>query len=377
VNQTYSCGNCGAPIAYGQGFCINCGMRLLWGTQQMTPPPFGYQYPNPQQMWGQQQPQYNQQFNFGGNRGAVPQQKKTSTGITLMIVTVFLVFTFVGIALVTNGEFFTDLSGNQSGDVPPASSTPPQTLSPAVTSPPATSPVVTSFKANPSAITEGQTAMLSWDISGATSVSIDQGIGDIALYGTREVSPAVNTTYTITASNVADSVTASATITVAPTVPPVISDFTASPNSIKAGQSATLQWNITRASSAAIDQGIGNVSASGTQTVSPTATTTYTLTANNDIGSVTATATITVTGVVVRAPVINHFTASPATVDLGQPSVLSWDISGATSISISGLGVFPLVASPIVYPSVTTTYTLTATNSAGSVTASTMVTVNQ
>ena len=246
---------------------------------------------------------------------------------------------------------------------------------PDVTSPPATSPVVTLFAANPSAITEGQTAKLSWDISGATSVSIDQGIGDVALYGTREVSPAANTTYTITANNAIGSVTASTTVTVTPTVPPVISGFTASPNSIKAGQSATLQWNITKASSVAIDQGIGTVSASGTQTVSPTATTIYTLTANNSIGSVTASATITVTGVVASPPVINYFTASPTTVDAGQPSVLNWNVTGATSVSIPGLGTVPLAASPIVLPEATTTYTLTATNSAGSVTATATVTV--
>jgi hypothetical protein len=43
-----------------------------------------------------------------------------------------------------------------------------------------------------------------------------------------------------------------------------------------------------------IDQGIGSVSASGSQTVSPTSTTTYTLTATNAGGTVTASCTVTI-----------------------------------------------------------------------------------
>jgi hypothetical protein len=43
-----------------------------------------------------------------------------------------------------------------------------------------------------------------------------------------------------------------------------------------------------------IDQGIGTVATSGTRTVNPTATTTYTVTASNVTGSATATATLTV-----------------------------------------------------------------------------------
>jgi hypothetical protein len=68
-----------------------------------------------------------------------------------------------------------------------------------------------------------------------------------------------------------------------------------SPASISSGQSATLSWNATNATTVAINQGIGPVAASGTRSVSPTATTTYTITATSSAGSVTATATLAVT----------------------------------------------------------------------------------
>jgi len=77
-------------------------------------------------------------------------------------------------------------------------------------------------------------------------------------------------------------------------VPPTAT-LTASPASITSGQSATLSWNATNASSVTINQGIGAVAASGTRSVTPAATTAYTLTATNATGTVTAQTTVTVT----------------------------------------------------------------------------------
>src|SRR5262249_16349908 len=65
---------------------------------------------------------------------------------------------------------------------------------------------------------------------------------------------------------------------------PVIASFTASPNSIQAGQSATLNWSVTGATTLSISPGVGTVTGTSV-TVSPSATTTYTLTATNSGGS--------------------------------------------------------------------------------------------
>ena len=80
-----------------------------------------------------------------------------------------------------------------------------------------------------------------------------------------------------------------------PPAVPIINSFSASPTTITAGESSTLSWSVTDATSVTIDNAIGSVALTGTTTVNPTTTTTYTLTATNSAGSVTATTTVTVT----------------------------------------------------------------------------------
>ncbi len=75
-------------------------------------------------------------------------------------------------------------------------------------------PIINSFLANPTSITVGESSNLSWSVTDATSVTIDNGIGSVALTGTTAVNPTATTTYTLTATNVAGSVTASVTVTV-------------------------------------------------------------------------------------------------------------------------------------------------------------------
>jgi len=77
-----------------------------------------------------------------------------------------------------------------------------------------TTPIINSFLANPATITVGESSTLSWSVTDATTVAIDQSVGSVASTGTTAVSPATSTTYTLTATNVAGSVTASVTVTV-------------------------------------------------------------------------------------------------------------------------------------------------------------------
>ncbi len=80
-------------------------------------------------------------------------------------------------------------------------------------------PVISSFTATSSTITVGQSSTLAWTVTGADSVSIDQGIGSVLATSTRTVSPATTTTYTITARKAGlASVTRAVTVTVNPVV---------------------------------------------------------------------------------------------------------------------------------------------------------------
>ncbi|MGA3045047.1 MAG: hypothetical protein ABSD67_00365 [Terracidiphilus sp.] len=238
---------------------------------------------------------------------------------------------------------------------------------------------ITSFTANPTMVVLGSSSTLSWTTTGATSVTVSPGnFTSTSASGSTTVSPTVETTYTLSAMNAAGSIAATVTVNVAvPVSAPTITSFTAIPTSINSGSSSTLSWVTNGATSIAITPGaFTSTSASGSTTVSPTATTTYTLTATNAGGSTTATATVTVT-VPMNAPTISSFTASPASINSGSSSTLSWVTTGATSIAITP-GAFTSTSassSTTVSPTATTTYTLTATNAAGSVTATATVTV--
>ena len=225
-------------------------------------------------------------------------------------------------------------------------------------------PVITSFAASPATIAKGQSATLSLSATGATTLSINQGIGSVS-GNARKVSPTTTTTYVLTATNAGGSTTASATVTIPK--PPTISKFTATPAAVLAGQASQLAWTNTGATMVTLDQGIGAVTGTG-YAVHPSVTTTYTLTAINVSGSLTAKVTV-----IVGAPVINNFWATTTTAGPGIPGTLQWSTTGATSLTIDH-GVGTVTGSSVaVSPTATTTYKLTATNAAGSASATAVV----
>ena len=74
-------------------------------------------------------------------------------------------------------------------------------------------PTITSFVAAPMVITPGGSSTLSWTVDGATSLSLDPGIG--AITGDHvAVTPAISTQYRLTATNAVGSATADVTVVV-------------------------------------------------------------------------------------------------------------------------------------------------------------------
>jgi hypothetical protein len=76
--------------------------------------------------------------------------------------------------------------------------------------------------------------------------------------------------------------------------PPIINSFSASQMSIVQGESVTLSWNVTGDTSLYVDNGLGSVTGLLSAIVSPSQTTTYTLTASNAGGLAAKTITVTV-----------------------------------------------------------------------------------
>jgi len=153
-------------------------------------------------------------------------------------------------------------------------------------------PPTCQISVSPETITQGGTATLSWTSTNAEQATIDQGIGTVPVSGSLTITPTKTTIYTINVQGPGGTAQASATITV--TNPYPIVEITANPNVIAKGGSAILSWSSMSAQSASIDNGVGAVPLSGSITVSPVATTTYTITISGPLGVANAKATVAV-----------------------------------------------------------------------------------
>lgn len=157
---------------------------------------------------------------------------------------------------------------------------------------------------------------------------------------------------------------------------PVISAFSADPQVASAGAEVTLSWNVTGADMLTLMTDDVDVSGSSSITLVPAATTTYTLIAENGFGTSNRSIEVVVEPAALGAPSITGFESQPSTVTLGSSSTLSWTVAGADAMRLEPLGIdVSGTTSRVVTPSSTTTYRLTATNEAGSVSRSVTVEV--
>ncbi|WP_243294485.1 glycoside hydrolase family protein [Geothrix mesophila] len=239
----------------------------------------------------------------------------------------------------------------------------PQSTSVAITVLP-NAPTIVDFTASPTTIAIGSSSTLSWNVSGASSVTLSGG--GVGASGGQTVYPSSTTTYTLVAKN--DGGTTSATVTVNVVQAPVISWFTANSTRILQGDGSTLSWGVSNVTGLILDQGIGSVIGTGSRWVSPSVSTTYTLTATNSLNGVdvvrTAQATITVDPRP-TVPTITGFYADITTIGAGNGTTLRWSVTngvGDISVSLTGVGGVPANGAQWVVPGSTATYTLTATN---------------
>jgi hypothetical protein len=123
---------------------------------------------------------------------------------------------------------------------------------------------------------------------------------------------------------------------------PTIDSFDASPRTIRRGESATLVWSTSNATSVSIDQGVGSRPVRGSASVAPTSTTTYKLSATGPGGTVTRETTVEV---IVTAEVA--LTALPQQMVQGtgaggaETSYVLTNVGGAsTSITLTQQGDF-------------------------------------
>jgi hypothetical protein len=232
-------------------------------------------------------------------------------------------------------------------------------------------PRVVRFQATPTNITSGEAATLSWETANADQVTISPGVGGVSPNGSTTVTPTQTTTYTLTARGPNGEVSTTTTVTVTGTGAPRIISFFGNPTTIEAGGSSQLCYTVEGGSEVTITPNVPGFAggASGCVSVSPTQTTTYLLSATNATGTTTARVTI-----VVGAVRILTFTSSPDySIRAGDPVVLNWTTTGATSVTLTGNGVpsgpLPVNGSVTVNPVSNSTYTLIGYGPNGSVSA--------
>jgi Beta-propeller repeat len=149
--------------------------------------------------------------------------------------------------------------------------------------------------------------------------------------------------------------------------PPPTVTISAAPTTITVGQSSTLTWSSTNATScSASGAWSGAQATSGTVGETPTATgsSTYTLTCNGAGGSANAAATLTVNA---AAPTVT-LSINPTSITLGQSATLTWSSTNATSCTANGAwtGTQPTSGTLTVTPTAagTPSYTLSCSGAA-------------
>lgn len=261
---------------------------------------------------------------------------------------------------------------------------------------------IADLKASASFIQAGlpSSVTLKWDAAYATSVTLNGGTfanqnvtaSTINGFGSVTIpSPSATTTYTLTAvRNSGAPVVKSVTIYV--NSPPVLQSFTADDATLLPGATLVLRWVGLSGVTYTLNNGVTNTNvtantttaADGVQTgtitlTAPAADTTYSLTATN----INGTSTPVTLFVDIGTPPTISITANPTTAVKGQPVTLSWSVSGdslsqtitprLTSASLSTN--VPQTGSQLVYPELTRTWTLTATNIYGAGSSSATVTM--
>ncbi len=236
-------------------------------------------------------------------------------------------------------------------------------------------PRILSFTATPQSVTPGLPVTLAWEVTNADSVTIDNQVGLQPVTGSVTVMPAQTTSYTLTAVGPGGNVSASVSVTVVPTGDPVVVRYVATPDTVPPGGRAVLDWEVDNATRVTISGLAGNQMTKGTAEVTPSQTTTYTLTAFGNGQMITRDVTVTVSAP--DAPAVLEFAAQPAAVNAGGSTTLVWRTVNATSVDIdNGVGAALAASDSVqVSPSQTTTYTLTARGANGSATAQVTVTV--
>lgn len=130
-------------------------------------------------------------------------------------------------------------------------------------------PVINYFTAEPTTINSGQPSSLRWSVTDATSVEIDNGVGQVSPNGRRAVYPTTTTTYHMTATGPGGKADAETIITVSapPPPPPVQAPAGPSIQDILAHQVQDIHFDYDKSDIRPEDQSIIQADANALKTI--------------------------------------------------------------------------------------------------------------
>lgn len=239
-----------------------------------------------------------------------------------------------------------------------------------VSASPAAEIIIKRFRVEPGTVKAGELVTITWEVEGAGEVEIS-GLGVVGTSGQSSIPISETTVFTLTARSGDQTASESQTVQVADDTLPQIVQFGASPTTVESGQPSVLSWNVEGADTVVIS-GIGNVDGSGSMSVTPTSTTSYTLTATNAVGESTSVTTVSVLGSV---RIVEFRSDKPTISEPGDPATLSWVVEGAERVELVNYGEVSATGSQVVNPLGQTLYTLIAYGPSGEATATVILDV--
>jgi hypothetical protein len=217
---------------------------------------------------------------------------------------------------------------------------------------------ITEFLAGPVQIIPGQTSMLSWRTTGASTCTMttEHGTKQVDRSGSLQVSPRLTTVYTLSAEASGRTIHQQVIVTVA-TVQ--VLSFSATPRYLGQGEETTFEWETAGAASCTLDPGgiALEPPAAGKLALPVEVSSPYTLTASGYGREYPSTRLVTVMPVE-----LTRFDATPQMAPTGGEVTLSWDAKWASGFYLDppGQALDRRTSSLTVRPTRTTIYKLTA-----------------
>ncbi len=193
----YDCPYCGNPVDPSIVFCTSCGSTLTWPEQNQPATETS------ETVKGSQQTTIDHRYRYSSSERQ--SKRRWSIGFTVLIVLLFIIAGAIFAADIFNIKLFTFPGSEEPVTEPPPQSSPAQ---------PVITPTILSFDAKPAEILLGESVKLQWDVSDATSLTIEPDIGEVQSSGELSLSPKTSTTYKLTATNKEESVIETVSVSV-------------------------------------------------------------------------------------------------------------------------------------------------------------------